>query len=57
MTRTPAYGGPPCKESATSVEAVIEMAYELEDRLEEKAWRRRRRAKMTAHEPPPIETC
>ena len=57
MTRTPAHGGPPCKEPATSVEAVIEMAYELEDRLEEKAWRRRRRKKMTAHEPPPIETC
>ena len=44
-------------EPPTSVEAVIEVAHELEERLEEKAWRRRRRAKMTADEPSPIETC
>ena len=44
-------------EPPTSVVAVIEVAHELEEHLEDEAWRRRRTAQMTADEPPPIETC
>ena len=44
-------------EPPQTVEAVLELVRKLEERLAEKAWRRRRRAKMTADEPPPVEKC
>ena len=44
-------------EPAQTAEAVLEVARKLEERLAEKAWMRRRTAKMTADEPPPIEKC